>query len=110
MLTLWISRFLTIFVLVCTLSPSLSAQCTIKQMFSNADLVVQGKIVSDTAYEANGWVYTSYIIEQCAIQKDGNGSRGKTLAITKMGGLLNNVDYYSPHGVDISGGEEAVFS
>ncbi|MFK8056598.1 MAG: hypothetical protein AB8F78_10800 [Saprospiraceae bacterium] len=79
-------------------------------MFDEADIVLQGQIVSDTVYEANGWIYTSYIIEPCTYTDDSqSASRGKPLAITRMGGDLDGVSYSKPHGLEIFGGEQAVF-
>ncbi len=89
---------------------TVSAQCSLAELFDGADVVLQGEIVSDTVYEANGWVYTSYLIEPCtSLTDDQTWSRGKPLAITRMGGDLDGVSYSRPHGLEIFGGEQAVF-
>ena len=90
-------------------SVNIAAQTTVIDLFSEADMVVQGEISYDTTYLDGQWAYTSYIIEPCTILKDSQGSRSKPLAITRMGGMVDGTHYSRPHGLYIFGGEQALF-
>ncbi len=104
------SSFLSLTLALAWVNPNTGlAQYSIPELYEAADVVVQGRITSDTVYEAAGWVYTSYIIEPCMLLKDSGAEQVKPMVITRTGGMLDGIDYSRPDGLYIFGGEQAVF-
>ena len=77
------------------------AQCNLSDLHQAAEIIVQGYVARDTVYEANGWVYTSYILEVCDASSTSAKLKGKALAITRMGGEFGGISYSGSHSLDI---------